>query len=167
MLIGFIAIIVILLVIIGVMSTGTNSEGNAGKYATEVKKVQTLISNMKNEAKFYYLKTDSFKDISMKYYKDIGFADNVMVNSEDADHEDMNSNDWDGWPSSGITDPYTGSYIKLGGTAKDDIRLVIVPLSKNKAFGIYVLKRKTADIPEGYLSMLEKVLSADSSYIGG
>lgn len=168
MLVGFIAVVVILLVIIGIMAVNGTQGDDGGRYAAEATKAAALISNLRDEGKFYYTRGETFNGISMKYFEDIGFAEHQMVS--ELDNTGMSSNDWVGWPASGLDDPYTGPYLPLNGPVGDNMRLVVVPLNKGQAFGIYLLKKANAtdaELDPKYLKVLERTLAKDSGYVGG
>lgn len=165
MFIGFIAVIIILLVVVALMSTGSNSSAqDAANYMTEAKKIQATASHIRDESQFYYTKNNTFDGISMDYFKTVDFAKGQLVATSN-----MASADWEGWPSTevGFPDPYTGPYIKAGGTGGDDIRMVITSINQGKAVGLYILRRKAADLPGGYTRAIEQSMATDSAYIGG
>ncbi len=163
MFVGFIAVIVILLVIVGLMSTGAlNSDSNS--YITEVKKIQEQLSIMKSETKFYYVGADSFTGLNADYYKNIKFG--YVVDT----HPPLNSADWSGWPTgvdTPLADPYTGPYITFEGIAKDNV--IAIPLSVNngEAASIFIMIRNNSNLPISYKKLLEKTLATDQAYIGG
>lgn len=166
MFVGFIVVIIIILVIVVLMSAGSSS-GNTNTYTVEAKKIHSLINNMQNESKFYYASNnESYLNIGMDYFKKYDFAKGQMV-----DTSNMNSADWDGWPTNdvdgGMPATYTGPYIKLDGTAGDDMRIITKSIENGKYAVFFILKNKNAVIPDEYLKALEKSLAVDSNYIGG
>jgi len=176
MFVGFIAVIVILLIIVGLMSTGAISGSKNSNYIAEAKKVQAMLSNMNNEGSFYYSQaSETFSGIDMNYFVRTRFAPTLMVTNNPG----MNEDDWDGWPTidtgeeldadnDGILDsPYTGAYIKLGGTPGDQMRVIVTPINNGNQAGIFILKKKENTIPEEYIKILEATLANDPSYIGG
>ena len=167
MFVGFIAVVVILLIIVGLMSTGALSSGSNADYLTEAKKVQALLSNVEGEAKFYSIEGDySFKNLDMDYFTRVRFAPSNMVTANPG----MSSADWEGWPTSadgGFPDPYTGPYLKIGGYAGDQIRLVVAPINNGQHAGVFILKQKVNTLDPDYVKILETTLAADPEYIGG
>ena len=176
MFVGFIAVVVILLIIVGLMSTGSLSGSKNSNYIAEAKKVQAMLSNINNEGSFFYSKkNETFSGIDMDYFVDSKFAPNYMV----TDNPGMNEDDWDGWPTidqgealdandDGVLDsPYTGAYIKLNGTPGDQMRIIVTPINNGKQAGVFILKKKVNTIPEEYVKILESTLANDPSYIGG
>jgi len=176
MFVGFIAVVVILLIIVGLMSTGSLSGSQNSNYIAEAKKVQALLSNVASEGSFYYTQGDeSFSGIDMNYYANSNFAPTLLV----TDNPGMNEADWEGWPTidknerldadgDGILDsPYTEPYIKLGGTAGDQMRIIVTPINDGKQAGIFLLKKKNNTLPADYVRILEQTLANDPAYIGG
>ncbi len=165
MLVGFIAVIVILLVIIGLFSSNLLSSNSKGaQYVTEAQKVNIMLSNMNGQAKFYYGGHGSYKDISVQYFKDIGFKEAKIVNQDPSGS--MDSDHWENWPT-GVTSPYTGPYIELGGSAGGQLRILVVPQNDDQNAGFFILKEKANTLDPTFLKILERTLAGDSAYIGG
>lgn len=168
MFVGFIAVVVILLVIVGFMSSGAlNGGADTAAYTTEVKKIHALFSQIQGESKFYYSgNNESYSNISMQYFLDHKFAGSQMIPSGS-----MASADWDGWPAAAdagsFADPYLGPYIKVGGPAGDQMRIVVVPINNGKSAAFHILKKKVNTIPSQYVILLERTLASDPNYIGG
>lgn len=168
MFVGFIAVVVILLVIVGLMSSGAlNSGADTAAYTTEVKKTHALFSQIQDESKFYYAaNNESYKDISMEYFKSHKFGGAQMVASGN-----MSSADWSGWPAAAdpgsFADPYLGPYIKVGGPAGDQMRIVVVPINNGQSAAFHVLRKTVNTIPSEFVILLEKTLASDPNYIGG
>lgn len=165
MLIGFIVVVVILVIIGGVMAVqGTSGSSKNAVYVTEAKKVQQLISHIKGEAQFYFLRGNTYLGVGVEYLKEVEFVGPQLVETSN-----MSSADWIGWPQAdgGFPDPYFGPYISVGGPAKDNLRIIITSLSSGEAMGIYILRKKDATIDPVYTKILEKVLGEDANYIGG
>lgn len=170
MFVGFIAVIVILLVIVGLMSSGVLGGSQNSSYITEAKKAHSLLSSMRGESKFYYAKGETFEGIGMDYYQANKFGGSQM--KTDAGIGGMNSADWDGWPTTSdnggvFPDPYNGYYMTLGGTAGDDYRIIVTAVNEGRNASFFILKRKGTTTPEVFGKILEKTLSSDPSYIGG
>lgn len=176
MFVGFIAAIVVLLIVVALMVTGSGDNSDSSKYNVEAKKVQALLSAMRDESKFYSLsKHGSYKGITMNYFADNEFAKGAIM------YDSINKDDWDGYPefiAGGSLDPindgdatfpnvYNYPSIKLGGTADDNMRVIVGSVDNGKNAVFFIVKRKNTEIPELYLKTLEKSLSADSNYIGG
>lgn len=164
MFVGFIAVIVILLVVVATMSLGSKGPEDAAKYMTEAKNVQSLASHIRNETQFYYVKNNTFTGIGVDYFATNKFAQNKIVATSN-----MASADWEGWPAAevGLADPYTGPYIAVGGTAGDNVRFIVTSLNGGNSVGLYMLKNKAATIPPAYLKALEQAMAQDQAYIGG
>jgi len=175
MFIGSMAVVVILLIVIGLMSSGSLSGSTNSSYITEAKKVQALMSNLGSEGLYYYTQgNESFSGIDMKYFLRSRFAPELMVPTSN-----MDKDDWDGWPTidkgeeldadndGELDSPYTGPYIKLGGTAGDEMRIIVTPIDNGKHAGLFLLKKKENSIPEDYVNILEKTLANDPAYVGG
>lgn len=166
MFVGFIAVVVILLVIVALMSSGALSGSDKAQYMTEAKKVHALFSQLQGESKFYYSQAnESYTGISMDYFLMHDFAKGLMV-----PNSNMVSADWEGWPAAadgGFPDPYTGPYIKLGGPAGDDLRVVVTSINNGQSAAFHILKKKGTTVDSSYLMILEKTLAADQNYIGG
>lgn len=173
---GFIAAIVVLLIIVALMITGSTDDSDSSKYNVEAKKVQTLLSAMRDESKFYSLSQHgSYKGITMNYFADNEFAKNAIM------YDSIDKDDWEGYPEftvGGSLDPinegdttFPGVYnypsIKLGGTAGDNMRVIVGSVDNGKNAVFFIVKKKDVEIPELYLRTLEKSLSADTNYIGG
>lgn len=173
---GFIAVIIILLIIVALMITGSTDSSDSSKYNVEAKKVQTLLSAMRDESKFYSLSQHgSYKGITMNYFADNEFAKGALV------YDSIDKDDWEGYPEftvGGSLDPisesdtafpdvYNYPSIKLGGAAGDNMRIIVGSVDNGKNAVFFIVKRKGTEIPELYLRTLEKSLSADSNYIGG
>lgn len=173
---GFIAAIVVLLIVVALMISGSGDNNDSSKYNVEAKKVQALISAMRDESKFYSLSQHgSYKGITMNYFADNEFAKGAIVN------DSINKNDWEGYPEftvGGSLDPisendttfpdvYNYPSIKLGGTAGDNMRIIVGSVDNGKNAVFFIVKKKDVEIPELYLRTLEKSLSSDSNYIGG
>jgi hypothetical protein len=176
MFVGFIAVVVILLVIVGLMATGSLGNSQNSSYITEAKKVHTLFSNLHAESKFYYIEGgESFSGINMDYFVRTDFAKSNMI----INNPGMNEADWEGWPTvdvgsdqdangDGVLDsPYTGPYLKLGGTAGEDFRIIVTSINDGTHAGFFLLKKVGTTVPPEYIKILEKTLAADPSYIGG
>lgn len=166
MFVGFIAVVVILLVIVGLMTSGVLSGSDNSKYMTEAKKVHSMFSHLQGEANFYYAaNSESYLGIDMNYYLKHKFAGSQMIPTSN-----MAQADWEGWPTNvdgGFPATYTGPYISVGGTAGDEIRLIVTSTNNGKSAAFHVLKKKVNVIPESYLKVLEKTLAGDPNYIGG
>lgn len=164
MFVGFIVVVVILVVVVGLMSTGSTDASSNGAYVTEAKKVQALLSTVEAESQFYYVRNETFTNIGVEYLAEVDFASGQLQATSN-----MAKVDWIGWPvaDGGFPDPYTGPYIAIGGTAGDDIRLIITSIGNGKNVGIYLVKRKISDIPIEYTTILERILTDNPSYIGG
>lgn len=168
---GFVAVIILLIVIAGIIAVKALSTGGA-TYAAEVKKVQELISRMKGEAKFYYLaNNESYSGFSIDYYKKYHFAEKNIGSGDNmvACSDTVTTNCWEGMPvnADNVSSPYNGSYINLGGTAGDQIRIIAASLGGGTSAGIYIVKKKPSTVPEEYTFMLERALANDPSYFGG
>ena len=176
MFIGFIAVIVILLIIVGFMATGGVSGSDNSTYITEAKKAQALISNLGSETSYYYIGNETFNDLDMNYFVSHNFAPNLVV----TDNPGMAKDDWDGWPDSidsskgldadgdnELDDNYSGPYIKLGGSAGTQIRLIVGPVNGGNNAGIFILKKKDNTLDPNFVKILENTLSTDPTYIGG
>lgn len=162
MFVGFIVVIIVLLVVVALMSSGALSGSDAAAYLTEAKKVQTVLSHLKDESKFYYIKKESYLNVDQGYFESVNFAGSKAAT--------LDSTQWDGWPTADnwpVSGTYTTSYIPVGGPAGEE--MIIVPGSVNNGanFAIFVMRKKVNTIPVEYSTILEKVLSADSNYIGG
>lgn len=166
MFVGFIAVIVILLVIVTLMASGALSGSDNSLYTAEAKKVHALFSQLLGESKFYYSGNDeSYLGIGMDYFMEHNFAGKSMITNSN-----MAAADWEGWPTGvdgGFADPYTGPYIKIGGTAGDEMRVVVSSINDGRAAVFFLLKKVGNTIPEEFTITLERALSADSNYIGG
>lgn len=173
---GFIAAIVVLLMVVSLMMVGSGDNSDSGKYNVEAKKVQSLLSAMRDESKFYSLSQHgSYKGITMNYFADNEFAKNAIM------YDSIDKDDWEGYPEftvGGSLDPvnegdtafpdvYNYPSIKLGGTAGDNMRVIVGSVDNGKNAVFFIVKKKNVEIPELYLRTLEKSLSADSNYIGG
>lgn len=173
---GFIAAIVVLLMVVSLMMVGSGDNSDSSKYNVEAKKVQSLLSAMRDESKFYSLSQHgSYKGITMNYFADNEFAKSAIM------YDSIDKDDWEGYPEftvGGSLDPinegdtafpdvYNYPSIKLGGTAGDNMRVIVGSVDNGKNAVFFVVKKKDAEIPELYLRTLEKSLSADSNYIGG
>lgn len=172
MLVGFIVVIVILLVIIGLMfNSGTAGADQGAKYITEAKKIGTILYHLKNESQFYYARNESYAGIDMGYFADVEFQRDLMVQT-DPDGP-MRKADWENWPDESVfPDNYTGPYIELRGSAAKEMRIVVAPLNNGENMGIFIMRRIFDDpadskIDESFSRVLEKVLSSDPDYIGG
>lgn len=177
MFVGFIAVVVILMVIVGLMSTGALSSSNNSTFISEAKKAHEMISNMNGEAKFYYVgASETFTGIDTDYFVRANFAPSHLVVSNPG----MIMADWEGWPSTidpggkydlnndGILDsPYTGAYVKVGGIAGDDLRILSHSLNDGNNVGFFLLKRKNNTIDPKFIKILEKEMASDSEFIGG
>ena len=168
MFVGFIAVVVILLVIVGLMAISGTKNSQNSNYITEAKKVHAMLSNLEAESKYYLARSENndFAGIDTNYLVEANFAPSHMV----VNNPGMNSADWSGWPTGvdgGFPDPYTGPYLKIGGTAGDDMRIVIAPINNGKNMGIFIMKKKVNNIPPEYTKILEKELANDANYIGG
>lgn len=168
---GFVAVIIVLIIIAGIIAVKALGTGGA-TYAAEVKKVQELISRMKGEAKFYYLAHDeSYDGFNIEYYKNYHFAENNIGSNDNmvACSETVTTDCWEGMPvnADNVEDPYNGYYINLGGTAGDQIRIIAASLGGGGSAGIYIVKKKPTTVPEEYTFMLERALANDPSYFGG
>jgi hypothetical protein len=166
MFIGFIAVVIILLVIVALMATGVFSGADTAEYMTQAKKVHALMSQVEGESKFYYAQNDqSYSGISMDYFLAHDVAKGQMVPSGN-----MASADWDGWPAAAdvpLADPYTGPYIPLGGPAGDQMRIIAVSINNGQSVAFHILKLKANTVDPIYLKILEKALASDPNYIGG
>ena len=173
---GFIAAIVVLLMVVSLMMVGSGDNSDSSKYNVEAKKVQTLLSAMRDESKFYSLSQHgSYKGITMNYFADNEFAKGAIM------YDSIDKDDWEGYPEftlGGSLDPisesdtafpdvYNYPSIKLGGAAGDNMRIIVGSVDNGKNAVFFIVKRKNTEIPELYLRTLEKSLSADSNYIGG
>lgn len=173
---GFIAAIVVLFIVVALMISGSGDNNDSSKYNVEAKKVQTLLSTIRDESKFYSLSQHgSYKGITTNYFSDNEFAKGAIV------YDSINKNDWEGYPEftvGGSLDPinegdttfpdvYNYPSIKLGGTAGDNMRIIVGSVDNGKNAVFFIVKKKGVEIPELYLRTLEKSLSADSNYIGG
>jgi hypothetical protein len=171
-----IAVVVVLVIIVGYMSqstTGTSSDKAA--YYTEAQKVKSLISTMKGEALFYYQgNNESYKGISPKYFKDVGFSSYLF---KDTAGVPMLGSEWMGIASD---DSYEGIYMTVGGPIGDNMRIIIEPTNKDTADegAGYILKivgldkdgdnKVDVDDPDNtYPAVLEAVMSSDTSFLGG
>jgi len=160
MLVGFIAVIIILLVIVGLFSSGTlNDKGGAGKYQTDATKALTVVGDLESSVRFYKINGD-YSTLTMDYFRDSNFHPELIESGT------MASEDWDNWPI-GLPDPYTGDYIKLGGPAGDEMRLIVVPIDNGEGASIYLMKKKVNNIDPQYLKILEKTLAKNDKYVGG
>ena len=73
---GFIAAIVVLLMVVSLMMVGSGDNSDSSKYNVEAKKVQTLLSAMRDESKFYSLSQHgSYKGITMNYFSKNNFKE--------------------------------------------------------------------------------------------
>ncbi len=173
---GFIAAIVVLLMVVSLMMVGSGDNSDSGKYNVEAKKVQSLLSAMRDESKFYSLSQHgSYKGITMNYFADNEFAKSAIM------YDSIDKDDWEGYPEftvGGSLDPinegdatfpnvYNYPSIKLGGTAGDNMRVIVGSVDNGKNAVFFIVKKKDVEIPELYLRTLEKSLSADTNYIGG
>lgn len=172
MLVGFIAVIVILLVIVALFSgSGTSAKDSGARYITEAKKVGAMLYHMKNESQFYYSRAESYNGIGMDYFSDIEFQRDLMVQTDP--NGPMLKADWENWPSLTVfPDNYTGPYIELVGAGASEMRIIVAPLNSGKNMGIYIMKKIWANPSDTKLDpifpqILEKVLSSDPDYIGG
>jgi len=172
MLVGFIAVIVILLVIVGFMSSdGTGSKDGGARFITEAKKIAAMMSHMENESQFYYARVESYAGIGMDYFEDVEFQKDLMVHT-DPDGP-MLKEDWENWPDETVfPSPYTGPYIELRGPAAGEMRIIVAPLNNGQNMGIFIIKRifdnpEDSAIDPAFPKVLEKVLSFDPDYIGG
>lgn len=177
MFVGFIAVVVILLVIVGLMATGTLGGSQNSSYITEAKKTHTMVSNMNGESKFYYVQAgETFLGLNMDYFVRANFAPQNLVTTNPG----MNSADWSGWPTSldadskydvnndGVLDsPYTGPYLKVGGVAGDDLRIIAHSISDGNYVGFHLLKKNGSSLSDDYIKILEKQLASDPEYVGG
>lgn len=176
MFIGFIAVIIVLLIVVALMAVGSGDSGDSSKYNVEAKKVHALLSIMRDESKFYSLSQHgSYKGITMNYFADNEFAKGAIM------RDSIKKAEWDGYPefiTGGSLDPinegdttfpdtYNYPSIKLGGTAGDDMRIIVGSVDNGKNAVFFIVKKKGVEIPELYLRSLEKNLAADSNYIGG
>lgn len=166
MFVGFIAVVVILLVIVTLMASGALSSSDNSLYTAEAKKTHALFSQLQAESKFYYsANNESYLGIGMDYFMQHNFAGQQMIPSGN-----MVASEWEGWPTGvdgGFPDPYTGPYIAIGGTAGDDMRIVASSINNGKAAVFFLLKKVGTTVPQEYTITLEKALAADSNYIGG
>lgn len=160
MFIGFIAVVIILLVIVVLMSTGTLSGTQNSQYITESKKVVALLSHLKNESKFYYSKNETFEGIDMSYFDQHNFASDLMK------YDTLTDTEWSGWPIQ-VASPYTGPSIAIGGTAGDNIRIIVASDNNGQNAGFYMIKRISNPVNPDFNKVLEKTLSEDTTYIGG
>jgi hypothetical protein len=169
MFIGFIAIIVVLLVIVAVMSISGTNTGSGGVYQAESKKVLATISNLAAaEAPFYYVKNnETFKDITMSYFNEVGFQTELMGNTV-SDGAPMLATEW-----LGLTSDYNGHYLMFGGPASDNLRLVITNKGDDDEVMLLLILGRDIDgdgnvdnVDEAYLSSIEKTLETDIAFIG-
>ena len=177
MFVGFIAVVVILMVIVGLMSVGALSGSNNSTFIAEAKKAHEMISNMNGEAKFYYVgASETFTGMDTDYFIRANFAPSHLVVSNPG----MAMADWEGWPSiidlgskydvnnDGILDsPYIGSYVRIGGIAGDDLRILSHSINNGNNVGFFLLKKKNSSVDPKFIKILEKEMSSDSEYIGG
>lgn len=163
MFIGFIAVVIILLVIVALMASGVFSGTKNSQYLTEAKKVHALLGHLKNESKFYYSKNETFSGISMNYFNNYDFAADLMV------YEELDSTKWDGWPVTDDAFPaiYTGPSIKIGGSAGDDMRILVAPINSGKNAGFFLIKKKDSSVSPVFTKIIERTLAGDPAYIGG
>ena len=170
MFIGFIAVLIILLVIVGFMMSGVLSSSQSGQYMTEAEKVHSLLNQASNITKFYYVKDETYSGLTMDFFIKNKFNQNNIVVTDP--NGGMNSADWDGWPSTSdnggvFPDPYTGPYIVVNGTAGTDVRIIVSPINNGQNAGFFIVKKKSSSIDPVFFKILEKSLSKDPLYIGG
>jgi hypothetical protein len=172
MFVGFVAVIVVILIIIAIMSSGDSGKEDGAKYITEAQKVKVLMSTIKAEAQFYYSgHGESFKGISFDYFKDIA---KLGKGSPDSfGNEVMKSEEWLGVDTTDPENTTSTPFFRLGGSAGDNMRLIIAPIASNLGFTVKIVG-KDADqdgnvdgVPKQFLTILEKVMSEDSEYLGG
>jgi len=162
MFIGFIAVILILLIIVVIMSTGVTTSGSDADYFAHASKVKALISHMKGESQFYYSGNDqSFKDIDVTYFKDVGYDENYIG------HDTMLADEW-----KGLSEDYTGDYLKLGGPAGDNMRIVVYSTDDGQGLVIAIVGKdadgdgEVDDVDPKYPPILEQVMRGDSAFLG-
>jgi hypothetical protein len=170
MFIGFIAVIIVLLVIVAVMSTGTLGTGSDANYHAEAAKVKVLVSNFKAESNFYYVgHNESFLGINISYFKDVGFDIGSIQNGT------LSAADW-----LGLSTDYTGDYFLLKGAAGGHMAIIVESTSDGKGMIIKIVGEDKLvnatgvaghdqiidSVDAKYPMILEKVLSADSEYLG-
>lgn len=153
----FISIIMILL-IMGYMVTG-GSNSRVASYSTEAAKAGALIADLETQIQFYYTDSESYEGFDNQFLADGGF------HTERTNDGVMNKVDWENWPV-GLATPYNGSYLYLGGTAGENMRILTKSIDNGKAVGVYLLKNKNVVIDSSYTTLLEKSLSNKFSFIG-
>ena len=176
MFVGFIAVVVILLIIVAIMSTGTLTGGDESKYIAEAKKVNILVSNIKAESNFYYVgHNQSFIGIDMSYFDDVGFDKALMQT------DGLLAAEWKGISSDIAAGTTT---MCLGGSAGCDMRIVVTGDTSGgndanlliiKLIGIDKVNNTTGavgadtiidNVPAVFTKVLEKELSNDQEWIG-
>lgn len=159
MLVGFILVIIVLLVVVGLFSSGVLKTEDGSKYIADATKVSTVISDLESSAKFYTI-NGSYDGIKGDYLKESDFHPELLEEGT------LNSDDWENWPVD-LASPYTGTYVNVGGPAGDDMKILLVPLNNGESAGIYLIKRKNNSIDPRYLKVLERILAKNSKYIAG
>jgi len=101
MLVGFIVIIIMVLVIVGLMSVGNNADNKTGLYETQIKKIKVFINQIESEAILYHGLKGTFNGFNPNYLQAHNIGKELYTDS-DADlynGDPMDGNHWEGLPS--------------------------------------------------------------------
>lgn len=99
MLIGFVIIIVMILVIVGLMAIGTSGGDDTGIYSAQIKKVKVLINNIESEAIMYHGLKDTYKGFNAEYLSKNGIGTELYTNNSSDVSVTMNKANWDNLPT--------------------------------------------------------------------
>lgn len=118
MLIGFIVVIIMILVIVGLMSVGNNSQGKTGVYETQIKKIKVFLNDIQSEAVIYHGMKNDFNGFNATYLNSVGIGKELYVNSSASLAHPMTKNNWEGLPDDfncdGKSDSNTTDYLTDG-----------------------------------------------------
>jgi len=118
MLIGFIVVIIMILVIVGLMSTGNGTDGNTGVYSSQIKKIEVLINSLETEGVMYHGLHNNFTKFNANYLQGTNIAKELYTDSDASLNVPMDKNHWANLPvdfnCDGIVESNTTSYLGAG-----------------------------------------------------
>lgn len=180
MLIGFIVVIVMILIIVGLMAIGNEGGGDTGLYSTQIKKLKTFINNVESEAVLYHGMNNNFNGFNAKYLNSVKIGTELYSDNVADTATPMTKANWLGLPSDfdcdGVAEANNVNYMGAGrgvflfkGYIPGNQKAMIVHScnTESETFSkIIIVKERTSTYETLFDEMLEMELSNYGNFYG-
>jgi len=99
MLIGFIVVIIMVLVIVGLMAVGNSNSGKVGVYSAQIKKLSVFVNNIESEGVIYHGLKNNFEGFNANYLQSKKIGKELYTDSDADVPLTMTKQNWDNLPA--------------------------------------------------------------------